>query len=140
MTIEELQTIRDFVEGRIGTPIFAAQFFANERFKAILTDDPGLPGHIHDGKSVYDVLLFLNFADPRGIARAQWALTLYYRYDVTPTCWHISSSGHSEQRGLVPVQMCLPNGTSSRLSSIQLSRGTRASSFARVRSGVDAAT
>ena len=38
---------------------------------------------------------------------------------VTPTCWHISSTGHVEHFGRVPVQMCLPNGTSRRLISIQ---------------------
>jgi hypothetical protein len=29
---------------------------------------------------------------------------------VTPTCWHMSSSGQVEHLGETPVQMCLPKG------------------------------
>jgi hypothetical protein len=50
----------------------------------------------------------------------------------------MSSTGQVEQGGLVPVQMCLPNGTSKRLMSIQCRCGSSASSASRVFSGVDA--
>src|SRR5437660_927928 len=38
---------------------------------------------------------------------------------LTPTCLHISSSGHVEHFGNRPVQMCLPNGTNKALISTQ---------------------
>ena len=36
-----------------------------------------------------------------------------YRCSVTPTCRQYSSTGHVEHFGSLPVQTCLPNGTSS---------------------------
>ena len=35
-----------------------------------------------------------------------------YRWLVTPTCWHMSSTGQVEHFGRMPVQTCLPKGTS----------------------------
>jgi hypothetical protein len=64
--------------------------------------------------------------DPPLSARAFWetvrpgaCYTPVQRWVVTPTCRHMSSTGQIEQRGRVPVQMCLPNGTSRRLISTQ---------------------
>src|SRR5262245_44316174 len=52
-------------------------------------------------------------------ARAGRPRSQRQRCDVTPTCWHMSSTGHVEHFGRTPVQMCLPNGTSRALISIQ---------------------
>src|SRR5262245_13462 len=59
---------------------------------------------------------------------------------VTPTCWHISSTGHIEQYGKRPVQICFPKGTSKRLISIQYEGGRTASSATVVFSGVGVCT
>src|SRR5690349_11992384 len=40
---------------------------------------------------------------------------VHQRWRVTPTWRHIGSTGQVEQRGRLPVQICLPNGTSRRL-------------------------
>src|SRR5947209_16655673 len=63
-----------------------------------------------------------------------------YRCRVTPTCLHISSSGHVEHFGADPVQTCLPNGTSSALISTQYDRGSFSIKAAIVFSGVAAST
>jgi hypothetical protein len=41
------------------------------------------------------------------------------RWVVTPTWWHISTTGQVEHLGAWAVQMCLPNGTSRALMSSQ---------------------
>ena len=62
------------------------------------------------------------------------------RWRVTPTCRQYSSTGHVEHFGRCPVQMCFPNGTSSRLISIQYLRGSFCSSARIVASGDVVAT
>lgn len=58
-----------------------------------------------------------------------------YRCLTTPICRQYSSTGHVEHFGNRPVQMCLPNGTSSRLVSTQYSRGSFSSRARIVPSG-----
>jgi hypothetical protein len=55
---------------------------------------------------------------------------------VTPICLHISRSGHVEQWGRTPVQMCLPNGTSNALISTHNARGSLLCNSTIVFSGV----
>src|SRR5689334_20733548 len=62
------------------------------------------------------------------------------RWSSTPTCAHIASNGHVEHFGRVPVQTCLPNGTSNALISTQYRRGSFSCSAAIVFSGVFVAT
>lgn len=66
--------------------------------------------------------------------------SLAQRWLLTPTWAHIDSSGHDEHLGALPVQICLPKGTSSALISIQWALGKIASRAVRVFSGVAAAT
>jgi hypothetical protein len=62
------------------------------------------------------------------------------RADVTPTCRHISNSGQVEHFGRVPVQTCLPNGTSRALISTQYDCGNFACNASIVFSGVRVST
>ena len=55
---------------------------------------------------------------------------------VTPMRGHMSRSGQVVQRGAVPVQMCLPKGTSRALMAIQYWWGSFRSSACMVASGV----
>lgn len=58
----------------------------------------------------------------------------------TPTWRHMGRTGQTEQCGSVPVQICLPNGTSRRLISTRYLGGRTVSSAIIVFSGVLAAT
>ncbi len=72
-------------------------------------------------------------------ARVSTRVPVPQRCWVTPTCAQGSRTGHAEQRGSRPVQMCLPNGTSTRLISTRYARGSFASSARIVASGVGSA-
>jgi hypothetical protein len=82
---EELQVILDFVGGRVDASDFATQFYANERFKVVLNDDPNLSRHTYIGQSVYDFILHHDFTDPGDILTIQGALIQYLeRRGITP--------------------------------------------------------
>ena len=61
-----------------------------------------------------------------------------YRCSLTPTCGHMSRSGHVEHLGRTPVQRCFPNGTNSELISTHNRFGRRSSRMASVFAGVGA--
>lgn len=99
--------------GEIGEELVSVHFSSrNRRFPTVMPkmnchqfsyDDPALTRELIR-KSVP-----VHFSE---VAPAQ-------RWLVTPTCRHISSTGQVEHFGRIPVQMCLPKGTKSRLISTQ---------------------
>src|SRR5262245_57955081 len=76
---DELQTLVEFVEGRIDAKEFEKLLYQNPRIEQVLADDPTLPPNTYVGRCVYLFLIEQDFDDPGGVLNAQSALEEFLR-------------------------------------------------------------
>ena len=75
---EELQTVVDFVEGRIvARQLEAALYSKPTEFEGLLNQDPNLPSHHYASPSVYLFIIQQDFGDPGDVLSVHGALSEY---------------------------------------------------------------